>query len=77
MTALLGQDRFLLAGEFHYFRVPAGQWRQRLDLVTGAGLSWTASPLMPGWAQVRKRATIEADAASDRIVMVVSIVRFD
>jgi beta-galactosidase len=53
VTALLGQDRFLLAGEFHYFRVPAGQWRQRLDMVVGAGLSAVSIYVPWNWHQPR------------------------
>ncbi|MDQ6874563.1 MAG: beta-galactosidase [Actinomycetota bacterium] len=53
MTALLGQDRYLLAGEFHYFRVPAGQWRQRLDKVAEAGLSAVSIYVPWNWHEPR------------------------
>lgn len=53
MTALLGEDRFLLAGEFHYFRVPAAHWRQRLDKVAEAGLSAVSIYVPWNWHQPR------------------------
>ncbi|HSP38882.1 MAG TPA: beta-galactosidase [Frankiaceae bacterium] len=37
--ARLAEGSFLLAGEFHYFRVPRQEWRSRLDLVAAAGCS--------------------------------------
>lgn len=32
-----GQDRFMVSGEFHYFRVPREDWRRRMQLFREAG----------------------------------------
>lgn len=32
-----GRDRFLVSGEFHYFRVPAEDWKRRMELFKAAG----------------------------------------
>lgn len=32
-----GQDRFMVSGEFHYFRVPHSDWRRRMRLLREAG----------------------------------------
>ena len=42
----LAEREFLLSGEFHYFRVPRGEWRNRLDTMAAAGLR-TASIYVP------------------------------
>jgi len=34
----LAERGFLLSGEFHYFRVPRGEWRNRLETMAAAGL---------------------------------------
>ncbi len=46
------------AGEFHYFRTPKDQWRQRLDLLKAAGFNAVASYIPWLWHQV-------ADGVSD------------
>ena len=38
-----GERRFLLSGEFHYFRVPADDWRRRMRLFKSAGGNMLAS----------------------------------
>ena len=32
-----GQDQFMVSGEFHYFRVPADDWKRRMELFKEAG----------------------------------------
>ena len=32
-----GQDQFMISGEFHYFRVPAEDWKRRMELFKEAG----------------------------------------
>lgn len=32
-----GGDAFLISGEFHYFRVPADEWKRRMELLKAAG----------------------------------------
>jgi len=32
-----GRDQFMASGEFHYFRVPAGDWKRRMELFKEAG----------------------------------------
>ena len=32
-----GKDQFLVSGEFHYFRVPAYDWKRRMELFKEAG----------------------------------------
>ena len=32
-----GRDQFMISGEFHYFRVPAGDWKRRMELFKAAG----------------------------------------
>ena len=32
-----GRDQFLVSGEFHYFRVPAYDWKRRMELFKEAG----------------------------------------
>ena len=32
-----GRDRFMISGEFHYFRVPAEDWKRRMELFKEAG----------------------------------------
>ncbi len=32
-----GEDSFLISGEFHYFRVPAEDWKRRMELFKAAG----------------------------------------
>ena len=32
-----GRDEFLISGEFHYFRVPAQEWKRRMELFKQSG----------------------------------------
>ena len=47
----LAEDGYLLAGEFHYFRVPADQWADRLTLMAGAGLTAVSTYVPWNWHQ--------------------------
>jgi len=49
----LAEDDFLLAGEFHYFRVPAGEWAHRLTLMARAGLTAVSTYVPWNWHQAR------------------------
>ena len=37
------QPMMIQAGEFHYFRTPQNEWRQRLELLKGAGFNAVAA----------------------------------
>jgi beta-galactosidase len=66
-----GQNVFLYGGEFHYFRVPADQWEQRLDLLIQAGCNlvstyvpWIWHEKREGEADLTGRTRKERDLAS-------------
>lgn len=46
------QPLFIHAGEFHYFRTPQDQWRQRLGLLIAAGFNTLATYIPWIWHQV-------------------------
>jgi beta-galactosidase len=48
---LNGQPQFIHAAEFHYFRTPADQWRQRLGLLQEAGFNTVATYIPWLWHQ--------------------------
>lgn len=49
----LGEEPQLIqAGEFHYFRAPADQWRHRLDLLKAAGFNAVAAYIPWLWHQL-------------------------
>lgn len=49
-----GQPMLIQAGEFHYFRTPQAEWRQRLELLKGAGFNAVASYIPWLWHQVEE-----------------------
>ena len=46
-----GEDRYLLSGEFHYFRVPREAWGHRLRLMRDIGLTATSIYVPWNWHQ--------------------------
>lgn len=46
------QPQLIQAGEFHYFRTPADQWRQRLGLLKAAGFNAVATYIPWLWHQL-------------------------
>ncbi|MEP6759208.1 MAG: beta-galactosidase [Actinomycetota bacterium] len=46
-----GEDRYLLSGEFHYFRVPRADWGHRLRLMRDIGLTATSIYVPWNWHQ--------------------------
>ncbi len=48
-----GQPLLLQAGEFHYFRTPAAEWRNRLELLQKAGFNAVASYIPWLWHEVQ------------------------
>lgn len=52
-----GQPMLIQAGEFHYFRTPRAEWRQRLDLLKTAGFNAVASYIPWLWHQVEDGVT--------------------
>jgi beta-galactosidase len=51
------QPVFIQAGEFHYFRTPRAEWRQRLELLKQAGFNAVASYIPWLWHQVEEDLT--------------------
>jgi beta-galactosidase len=49
---LNGKPQLIQAGEFHYFRTPQDQWRNRLDLLKAAGLNSLATYIPWLWHQL-------------------------
>jgi beta-galactosidase len=48
------QPMLIQAGEFHYFRTPQNEWRQRLELLKGAGFNAVAAYIPWLWHQVEE-----------------------
>jgi beta-galactosidase len=46
-----GEPQLIQAGEFHYYRTPADQWRHRLGLLQGAGFNAVATYVPWLWHQ--------------------------
>ncbi len=46
------KPQFIQAGEFHYFRTPQDQWRNRLDLLKAAGFNTLATYIPWLWHQL-------------------------
>ena len=38
-----GERKFLVSGEFHYFRVPPAEWKRRLELLKASGANCVAT----------------------------------
>ena len=49
--SLDGKPLFIQAGEFHYFRAPRDEWRNRLDLLKAAGFNAVAAYMPWLWHQ--------------------------
>jgi len=52
-----GQPVLIQSGEFHYFRTPRAEWRQRLDLLKSAGFNAVASYIPWLWHEVEEGVT--------------------
>lgn len=49
-----GKPQFVQAGEFHYYRTPADQWRHRLGLLQAAGFNALATYIPWIWHQLEE-----------------------
>lgn len=49
-----GEDVFLYGGEFHYFRVPKGEWENRLDKLIEAGCNLVSTYVPWVWHEIEE-----------------------